>query len=129
MYDHSGITIRTSPFSCPWDSGQIGFIYATPERIREFYGVKRITAKVKADVLKHLHGEIETYDKYLTGEVYRYLIIDPDGNDVDSCSGYYSEPKEIITECKSFIDSEIARREKEELIIARDVNRLCKTLC
>ena len=21
LYDHSGITIRTSPFSCPWDSG------------------------------------------------------------------------------------------------------------
>ena len=26
LYDHSGITLQTSPFSCPWDSGQIGFI-------------------------------------------------------------------------------------------------------
>src|SRR6056297_3490365 len=26
MYDHSGITISLTPFSCPWDSGQIGFV-------------------------------------------------------------------------------------------------------
>jgi len=29
LYDHSGITMSTGPFSCPWDSGQVGFIYAT----------------------------------------------------------------------------------------------------
>jgi len=27
LYDHSGITISTTPFNCPFDSGQIGFIY------------------------------------------------------------------------------------------------------
>ena len=26
LYDHSGITLKTSPFSCPWDSGMVGFI-------------------------------------------------------------------------------------------------------
>ena len=29
MYDHSGITIQTRPFSCPWDSGQVGFIFVS----------------------------------------------------------------------------------------------------
>ncbi len=28
LYDHGGITMRTNPFSCPWDSGQVGWIYA-----------------------------------------------------------------------------------------------------
>ena len=29
MLNHSGITISTNPFSCPWDSGQVGFIYCS----------------------------------------------------------------------------------------------------
>jgi hypothetical protein len=31
MYDHSGITISTAPFSCPWDSGQLGIIFITKD--------------------------------------------------------------------------------------------------
>lgn len=26
LYDHSGITMNTTGFSCPWDSGQVGWI-------------------------------------------------------------------------------------------------------
>jgi len=26
MYDHSGISLSSSPFECKWDSGKIGFI-------------------------------------------------------------------------------------------------------
>lgn len=32
LYDHSGITINTTGFSCPWDSGQVGWIYCNKER-------------------------------------------------------------------------------------------------
>ena len=35
LYDHSGITISTTPFHCGWDSGQIGFIYITRDTIFE----------------------------------------------------------------------------------------------
>lgn len=34
LYDHGGITIKTNPFSCPWDSGQVGWIYAIKETFR-----------------------------------------------------------------------------------------------
>ncbi|MCK4237452.1 MAG: hypothetical protein KAX38_10065, partial [Candidatus Krumholzibacteria bacterium] len=27
LLDHGGITMSTTPFSCPWDSGQIGWTY------------------------------------------------------------------------------------------------------
>lgn len=40
LYDHSGITMNTSGFSCPWDSGQVGVIYCTNADIRENWGVK-----------------------------------------------------------------------------------------
>lgn len=32
MYEHSGISISTSPFSCPWDSGQIGFVLVSKKK-------------------------------------------------------------------------------------------------
>ena len=32
LYDHSGITMSTGPFSCPWDSGQVGWIYAPKQK-------------------------------------------------------------------------------------------------
>ena len=38
LYDHSGITISTRPFSCPWDSGQVGWIYASKDTFREMTG-------------------------------------------------------------------------------------------
>lgn len=38
LYDHGDITISTSPFSCPWDSGQVGWIYCSKERFRKETG-------------------------------------------------------------------------------------------
>lgn len=36
IYDHSGVEVRAGePFSCKWDSGQVGYIYTTEERWRE----------------------------------------------------------------------------------------------
>jgi len=33
MYNHSGITISTTPFSCRWDSGQIGWVFISQNNI------------------------------------------------------------------------------------------------
>ena len=35
MYEHSGITISTKPFGDVWDSGQVGYIYTTKEKMNE----------------------------------------------------------------------------------------------
>lgn len=84
MYDHSGIAISTSPFSCPWDSGQIGFVYATPKMIKEWYGVKSINGAIKARVKKDLESQVVTYDQYLGGDIYGLLLKDEDGNDLEN---------------------------------------------
>ena len=42
MYDHSGLSVRTTPFQCPWDSGQIGFIYLDQKSITENWGWKTL---------------------------------------------------------------------------------------
>jgi hypothetical protein len=98
LYDHSGITMSTSPFSCPWDSGQVGWIYITREKIREEYGCKRISKKMIERVTGYLINEVKEYDQYLMGDVYGYRITeinpdDPDeeGEEVDSSWGYYGD--------------------------------------
>ena len=89
LYDHSGITMRTSPFSCRFDSGQVGFILANRENILSEFGVKRVTKKIKEKVSSILEGEVETYTQYLEGEVYGFEIVDEDDNHIDSCYGFY----------------------------------------
>ena len=53
-YIHSGMTISTEPFSCPWDSGQLGFAIVTKQAIRENFGTReflRDTLRQQKNVL------------------------------------------------------------------------------
>jgi hypothetical protein len=107
LYDHSGITIATHPFSCPWDSGAIGFCYLTPQQIRECYMVKRITKKIREKAEKLIQCEVEVYDQYVSGQVYGYVAKDTNGQELDSCWGYYGidsvrqEAQSIIEQWKN----------------------------
>lgn len=74
LYDHSGITMNTTGFTCRWDSGQVGFTYATREDILNEFGVKRITKDLREKVEGILVSEVEVYDQYITGDVYYYTI-------------------------------------------------------
>ena len=84
LLDHSGLSMwvgsEASPFDPGgWDSGQVGWTYATKEMIVKEYGKnKRKLAE------KVLRGEVETFDQYLKGDVYGYIIKNPDGETVDS---------------------------------------------
>lgn len=89
LYDHSGLTMRTYPFSCPWDSMQVGWIYVTKAKVREEYGVKRVTKKVRERVIAVLEAEVETYSQWLEGDVYGFVLEDTQGNHIDSCWGFY----------------------------------------
>jgi hypothetical protein len=90
-YIHSGIVMNTTGFSCPWDSGMSGIIAVSKDTIRKEFNTKRITKKIMDMVMSHLKVEVETYSKYLGGEVYCYFIKDENGDIVDSCGGFYSE--------------------------------------
>lgn len=89
LYDHSGITISTTPFSCKWDSGQIGFVFISKDKVKNEYGVKRVTKKEIEKATKVLLAELDTYDLYMRGEVYGYTLINENGEIEDSCFGYY----------------------------------------
>jgi hypothetical protein len=121
MYDHSGITINTTGFShCDsqrWDWGQLGFIYISKKKARKEYSWK-VLNKARIEKLKgYLEGEIETYDDYLTGNVYRYTIELPDGTEDDTCGGYYGSDHEksgLLGDAKNAIDYAIQHTLKTE---------------
>lgn len=95
MYEHSGITISTEPFSCSWDSGQIGFIYADMDDLQDYNGDKTKLTNALID-------EVKEYDNYLTGNVYGYKLYEMDDNgkweQMESCWGFYGDYKCILDE-------------------------------
>lgn len=106
MYDHSGITISTEPFSCPWDSGQIGVIYETKKSIREEFGVKRVTNKLIKTIEDRLRLEVDEYDHYCTGQIFSYTVENPQGDVIESCGNWYDE-NEAICDAKHSINYDI----------------------
>lgn len=91
LYDHSGITMNTTGFHCPWDSGQVGFIYVSDELARNLLGWKSITRQRREKIKEYLKSEVEEYDRYLRGDVWGFQVVDEDGDIIDSCYGYESE--------------------------------------
>lgn len=89
LYDHSGITMSCSAFSCPWDSGQVGYIYITREQVRKEFGKKRISKKMRERLVGFLQSEVKVYDMYLTGDVWGFIVEDSNGNNLDSCFGFF----------------------------------------
>lgn len=86
LYDHSGITMSHRDFNDRFDSGRIGFIYVTREKVKEWYGGLSDETKLKAN--RQLLDEIADYADYLEGNIYKYQIEDEDGLILDSSSGY-----------------------------------------
>lgn len=105
MYDHSGIGISTNnaeyPYNCPWDSGQLGYIYVTREKILKEWGGKVLTRRYREKTIKILQSEVDTYHTYLSGGVlgYNLMLKEPvkcskcghiEEDVEDSCWGFYS---------------------------------------
>jgi hypothetical protein len=108
LYDHGGITMNVGGYSCPWDSGQVGYIYVTRADVLKEYSAKRLTKELRAKAERILRDEVKTYAQFLEGDVYGYVIYeinepcdcDPEpwngecdctkhAEVVDSCWGYY----------------------------------------
>jgi hypothetical protein len=89
LYDHSGITMNTSGFSCQWDSGQVGWFYASKKEIKKEFNWILLTKKRIKKVIDILNSEVKAYDDYLTGNVYGYIVEDQMGNHIDSCWGFF----------------------------------------
>jgi hypothetical protein len=103
LYDHSILSISTDSFAgrahhADWDSGQVGWTYASRADIAEEYGDASPANIEKARRL--LTGETETYDLYLRGECYGFKLF-KDGEETAGCWGFlggFDEAKAAIRE-------------------------------
>ncbi|MBO3462861.1 hypothetical protein G7B40_031530 [Aetokthonos hydrillicola Thurmond2011] len=106
LYNHSGLTISTKPFHCPWDSGQVGWIYASHDRIKQELNVETITNEILDSTKEILLKEVETYDQYLRGEVYGYVVKDHKQKLIDSCMNFYGDwESDCLPEARRACDS------------------------
>ena len=74
MYDHSGTAFSTTPFDCKFDSGTVGFIYITKEKVQELYGKKNLTKNLIEKATDFLNAEIKEYTSWCNGETYTYSV-------------------------------------------------------
>ena len=82
--------MNTTGFSCTWDSGQVGVIFITKEKMRKEYSKKRVSKQLIERVKGYLKNEVEEYDQYLTGDCYGMTITDTDNDEeVENSWGYY----------------------------------------
>jgi hypothetical protein len=117
-YEHGGVAYNTGGFSCPWDSGQNGYIYISKDDARREYSVKRISAKTLAKIHGGLEAEVETFSQAANGEVYGFTILDKDGDTIDSCGGCYGYDDGegyMMQEARSCIDYAIKKAWKARI--------------
>lgn len=117
-YEHSGMSISTGrgyPFNDRWDSGLFGIIAVSKDKIREQYGCRRVSKKLREQVLEILRAEVSTLNQYFNGEVYSYYVADSNGYIVESCCGYYSYEdceRDAVWEAANLVKKEAERLEE-----------------
>lgn len=94
-YIHSCVRLSLSPFSCPWDSGCLGFVLAENEEIAKLF--------------------VESWDNYLNKPNYGFIVeereplfnkngeeVSEEWNEIESCYGYGSD-ESAMNEAMNFI--------------------------
>jgi hypothetical protein len=104
-YIHSGIALSLTPFSCPWDSGRIGWV--TVEMSEEL--------EPSGNVERVAQSHIDEMNAYLSGDVWWYAIEDEDGDYIDSCGGYYGDPDE--SGCREEGEAALARLTNQTTVV------------
>jgi len=94
LYDHSGITMNTTGFSCPWDSGQVGWVYADKDKILSEFGVDQLTPEIMENAKNLLRGEVSYYDHYIRGDCYGFQLY-RDDKEIDSCWGFIGDTDDL----------------------------------
>jgi hypothetical protein len=116
IYQHSGVALSldntTYPFNDQWDAGQVGYIIIRRKEALKEWGYKIMSPKFRQKLIKQAHGEVQTYNQFLCGDVYGYQITNKDGEDVESCWGYYGQ-ESAETEAKSIVDHCVEQNKKE----------------
>jgi hypothetical protein len=109
IYDHSGISLSLTntqyPFSDRWDSGQLGYVLIDRSKALRQFGKKKLTTQLKKRIEQVIAEEIETYNQFLSGDVFGYVITQ-NGEEISSCWGFYGL-EFCLSEAKACVEYEI----------------------
>ncbi len=105
-YSHGAVCIRHTPFECRWDSWKAGYAYYTraqlDRELRMFPKGSRPTllrGRITPEQYKwgeaRLISRIETWNKWVTGDIWGFRVIGDDGEELDSCYGIYDDVDEL----------------------------------
>ena len=123
-----------------YEHGDVGYIYVSKARVRDEFGIKRVTAKVRDRVEKILQDEVRDYDKYLQGEVLAFEIKElpempelldrlgvdelTEEDDIQEIHESFpiegSEDFEMFDSCYGFYDEEECRRQAKIALAAAE---------
>ena len=133
LYDHSGITMNTTGFSCGWDSGQVGFIFVDEETATKIGWTaeyaeqlakgddEKYAGKTREEILTDfMLSDVQVYDDYISGQVYRFEITDKDGEEVEdgSCGGFFGydhDKSGLLDHAQSTINAEVSYKIKQRI--------------
>lgn len=126
VYEHSGITMRAGNVTLPWDTDRwdtsfVGFIYDTPEKVKECMGDNVTDEQIE----EALRSEVSVYASWLEGDVTCWSVEDSETDYHESCGGYIGDHKECESEAFSHLEDAIIARldeikERAEMA-ARDI--------
>ena len=115
MYEHGGIALslgREYPFNCQWDSGQLGYILIDREWLKEHFGKKYFTKKIRIRMQEMAENNVKLYNDYLSGAVYGYNVEETG----DSCWGFYGydhEKSGLLDMARDSINYDIEQAKKD----------------
>lgn len=118
LYDHSGQTIKTTPFNDAFDSGLLGFVFISKEEIANSSLVGEMDPKEYAE--KIMNEEISLYDAYIRGEEYNIDIFEGElskeeleeaDETKDGCFGFIGDIEKCFIEGQSMVDNRIKVKE------------------
>ena len=85
LLDHSGITLSTTDFQDQWDSGCVGVIYTTFDKIKKEDGVEEVDPDLRERGGLVLDSDVSEFNTYLNKEIYGFRLCEK------SDSGEWSE--------------------------------------
>lgn len=96
LYDHGCQILSTSSFACraqhaAWDSGIVGWITVSKEKIAKEFGWKIIGKARRSKIYRLLDCEVEEYSQWMQGNCYLWEVTDAQDEFIEGVGGYIGE--------------------------------------
>jgi hypothetical protein len=132
-YEHGGVTMSAGSslgvgnvYADRFDSGQVGWGVVLASQAEKMGCVGTFTDPRTGKTTTYdraffegaIKGEVSTFDDYLTGQVFGYMVEGRDGEVLDSCWGFYGDLDYVREEARSAAegtDDPAIERDAEEL--------------